>query len=199
MSRLVGLGSALAAAGAVHAAINSRSLRQPRLGAPATDGVSVLIPARDEAAGIADCVRSIGPVDELLVLDDQSRDGTAVQAATAGARAIAGVEPPPGWLGKPWACAQLAAAARGDVLIFVDADVRLAPGAVGAAVDLLVRSGLDVVCPFPQQVAGGLAERLVQPLLQWSWLTTLPLPLAERSPRPSLTAACGQFLVIRRR
>jgi len=199
VSRLVGLGSALAAAGAVHAAINARSLRRPRLGAPAADGVSVLIPARDEAAGIADCVRSIGPVGELLVLDDQSRDGTADRASTAGARVIAGSAPPPGWLGKPWACAQLAAAAHGDVLVFVDADVRLTPGAVAAAVDLLVRSGLDVVCPFPQQVAGGLPERLVQPLLQWSWLTTLPLPLAERSPRPSLTAACGQFLVIRRR
>jgi hypothetical protein len=106
--------------------------------------------------------------------------------------------PPAGWLGKPWACAQLAAAASGDVLVFVDADVRLAPGAVAAAVRLLEDTELDVVCPFPRQHAGSLGERLVQPLLQWSWLTFLPLRLAERSPRPSLTAACGQFLVIRR-
>jgi hypothetical protein len=84
------------------------------------------------------------------------------------------------------------------VLVFVDADVRLRPGAVDAAVALLTGSGLDVVCPFPRQEAVTLAERLVQPLLQWSWLTTLPLRAAERSPRPSLTAACGQFLVIRR-
>jgi glycosyl transferase family 21 len=65
-------------------------------------------------------------------------------------------------------------------------------------VALLDDTGLDVVCPFPRQVAVTAAERLVQPLLQWSWLTTLPLRVAERSRRPSLTAACGQFLVIRR-
>ena len=111
---------------------------------------------------------------------------------------MSGAALPPGWLGKPWACAQLAAATDADVLVFVDADVRLAPGAVPAAVALLLAAGLDVVCPFPRQLAVTPAERLVQPLLQWSWLTTLPLRLAERSPRPSLTAACGQFLVVRR-
>jgi hypothetical protein len=62
----------------------------------------------------------------------------------------------------------------------------------------LVAANLDIVCPFPRQLAVTPAERLVQPLLQWSWLTTLPLRIAERSPRPSLTAACGQFLVVRR-
>jgi hypothetical protein len=196
--RPVAAGSALALAGAVHAAVNARRLRRPELGARAASRFSVLIPARDEADDIGACVAAAGPVDELLVLDDQSQDGTAERAAAAGARVLAGTPPPPGWLGKAWACAQLAAAASGDVLVFVDADVRLAPGAAGAAVAQLERPGLDVLCPFPRQVAGSLAERLVQPLLQWSWLTTLPLPLAERSPRPSLTAACGQFLVIRR-
>ena len=191
-------GSALAVAGAVQALVNADRLRRPLAGATADSRVSVLIPARDEAADIAGCIAAIGAAPELLVLDDQSSDGTAARAAAAGARVLAGRPPPPGWLGKPWACEQLAAAATGDVLVFVDADVRLAPGAVTAAVALLEQSGLDVLCPFPRQVAGTLAERLVQPLLQWSWLTTLPLALAERSPRPSLTAACGQFLVIRR-
>ena len=50
--------------------------------------------------------------------------------------------------------------------------------------------------PYPRQLAETVGERLVQPLLQWSWLTTLPLRLAERSPRPSLTAANGQLLVV---
>ncbi|WP_345714047.1 glycosyltransferase, partial [Kineococcus glutinatus] len=97
---------------------------------------------------------------------------------------------------KAHACAQLAAAARGDVLVLVDADVTLAPHAVAAAVDLLCRSGLDLVSPYPRQVAATAAERLVQPLLQWSWLTTLPLRTAETSRRPSLSAANGQFLVV---
>lgn len=156
----------------------------------------VLVPARDEAARIAACVRSAGG--RVIVLDDGSTDGTADVAAGAGATVRRGAAPPPGWLGKAWACHQLAAATDADVLVFVDADVELAPGAVPAAIALLDNHDLDVVCPFPRQHAEGWAERLVQPLLQWSWLTTLPLRLAERSPRPSLTAACGQFLVVRR-
>jgi hypothetical protein len=111
-------------------------------------------------------------------------------------KVLTGEPLPPGWLGKPHACAQLAAAATGSVLVFIDADVRLAPHAVAAAVSLLRGSGLDLVSPYPRQIAESMAERLMQPLLQWSWLTTLPLRWAERSHRPSSAAANGQFLVV---
>jgi len=57
-------------------------------------------------------------------------------------------------------------------------------------------ASFDVVSPYPRQLAGSSPERLVQPLLAWSWLTTLPLRLAERSPRPSLSAANGQLLAL---
>jgi hypothetical protein len=183
--------------GAVHAAVNARLLRRPPSAGPRRE-VPILIPARDEAAQIARCVTALRDQGDVLVLDDGSRDGTADIAAAAGARVLSGTPPPPGWLGKPWACAQLAAAVPGDVLVFVDADVQVDPDGVRRAVALLDAAGLDVVCPFPAQLTGTAAERLVQPLLQWSWLTTLPVRLAERSPRPSLTAACGQFVVVRR-
>jgi glycosyltransferase involved in cell wall biosynthesis len=160
--------------------------------------LSILVPARNEATVIGACVRSLTEQGHVLVLDDESSDGTAAIARAAGAEVLVGTSPPPGWLGKPWACAQLAGATSPDILVFVDADVRLSPGAVAAAVAVLDAAGLDVVCPFPRQLAATSAERLIQPLLQWSWLTTLPLRVAERSPRPSLTAACGQFLVVRR-
>jgi hypothetical protein len=112
-------------------------------------------------------------------------------------RVLTGVAPPPGFLGKPHACAQLAAAARGEVLVYVDADVVLAPHAVAAAVALLRGPRpLDLLSPWPRQVAAGVAGRLVQPLLAWSWLTTLPLRIAERSARPSMAAANGQFLLV---
>ena len=78
-----------------------------------------------------------------------------------------------------------------------DADVVLAPEAVAATVALLADTGLDLVSPYPRQDAPG-ATRLVQPLLQWSWLTFLPLRLAERSARPSLSAANGQLLAVTR-
>lgn len=192
-----------ACAGAVHAALNARLLRRPDPGdhrpVPA---VPVLVPARDEQGRVGRCVRSLVGQDgvaRVVVLDDGSRDGTAEEAGAAGAEVVHGRPLPGGWLGKPWACAQLAERAGDvEVLAFVDADVQLEPGAVAAALRLMQASGLDVVCAAPRQEAGTTAERLVQPLLQWSWLTTLPLRLAERSPRPSLTSAVGQFVLVRR-
>lgn len=140
-------------------------------------------------------------------MDDSSDDGTAavVQAIAADwagppLRLMAASAVPAGWLGKSAACAQLAAAAdpRCDVLVFLDADVRLEPGAVAASVALMRALRLDLVCPYPRQEAVGLVERLAQPLLQWSWLTFLPLRVAERSGLPSLGAANGQLLVVDR-
>ena len=201
MSRLVTVGTVAAVAGAAHAAVNARLLRRPDPDPPpSTVDVSVLVPARDEAHQLVDCLRTLinQHAAEVIVLDDESSDGTSDIARTAEARVIRGTPPPDGWLGKPHACRQLAAAAGGEVLAFVDADVRLEPGAIAAAVDLLYRHGLDWVSPYPRQIAITPAERLVQPLLQWSWLTLLPLRVAERSARPSLAAANGQFLVVRR-
>ena len=165
---------------------------------PGRATVSVLIPARDEAGSIGTCLETIDGADEVIVLDDASTDDTAAIAAAHGATVIRGTAPRQGSLGKPHACRQLASAARCDVLVFLDADVRLSPGAVRAAAGLLESSGLDLISPLPRQVAGTLAERLVQPLLAWSILTFLPLGAAARSARPSLGAANGQFLVVRR-
>ncbi|MEN3356818.1 MAG: hypothetical protein V7637_800 [Mycobacteriales bacterium] len=204
-------GSVAAAAGAVHAAVNGRLLRRPVADPPGCRAaVSVLLPVRDEAHRLEPCLRSLlGQVGlarmELLVLDDGSTDGTAalarrIIAGSPRARLLTGRPPPAGWLGKPHACQQLAdaAAADGDVLLFVDADVVLAPHAVAATVDLLHRHRLDLVSPYPRQRAGTVPERLVQPLLQWSWLTFLPLRLAEVAARPSLATANGQLLAVRR-
>lgn len=204
---LTAAGSGLALAGTLHTAWNLRRLRVPPADPPPVrEPVSVLLPVRDEAARVAACVRSLLAQEgveelEVLVLDDGSTDGTAdvvrrVAAGDSRLRLLQGRPLADGWLGKPHACQQLADAARGDVLVFVDADVTLAPHAVAASVALLRESGLDLVSPYPRQVTGTVAERLVQPLLQWSWLTTLPLRLAERSPRESLAAANGQLLVV---
>ena len=210
---MVAVGSAGAAVATVHSMVNAALLRQPTDPAtvnPAATGpapVSVLLPVRDEAHRVTACLRSLlaQDVSEILVLDDGSIDGTAevvrrVAADDRRVRLLVGTAPPAGWLGKPHACQQLADAAdpAHDVLVFVDADVVLAPGAVAAAVELMHTTGLDLVCPYPRQLTGSVGERLVQPLLQWSWLTFLPLRLAERSARPSLAAANGQFLLVGR-
>jgi hypothetical protein len=206
--RLTQLGSAGAAALTVHALVNLRDLRVPDDDPPPVpETVSVLLPVRDEEGRVGACLVSVLDqirVDrlEVLVLDDGSSDRTAdvvrsIAATDPRVRLLTGgAEVPRGWLGKTWACHRLAAEARGTALVFVDADVRFAPHAIAAAVSLLRRSGLDLVSPYPRQLALTLGERLVQPLLQWSFLSTLPLRAAERSPRSSLSAANGQFLAV---
>ena len=192
-----------------HTAYNLTILRTPSSHPPAVaERVSILVPVRDEADRIGSCLEALlassGLLDvEVLVLDDGSSDGTAdvVRRCAAGDPRLTlidgGDSPlPDGWLGKTWACERLARAASGSVLVFVDADVVVAPHGVAAAVVLMRHSGLDLVCPYPRQLADGVVPRLVQPLLQWSWATLLPLGLAESSPRESLVAANGQLLVV---
>ncbi|MCV2491371.1 glycosyltransferase [Geodermatophilus sp. YIM 151500] len=210
----------LAVVGAGHAAVNAGLLRRPPGDPPPVHRrVVVVLPVRDEEHRVGDCLAAVlaqRGVDDLcvVVVDDGSADGTTAVVrgvADPRVRLVTADPPPPGWLGKPHACATGAAHAGtraagevhggsrpDDVLVFVDADVRLAPRAVAAAVAVLDEHGLDLVSPWPRPLAASAAERLVQPLSPWLWATTLPLRLAERSRRPSLAAANGQFLVVRR-
>ncbi|SCE90132.1 Glycosyltransferase like family 2 [Micromonospora viridifaciens] len=195
-----------------HTLVNAaRWLRRPAAGpVEVTEPVAVLLPLRDEATRVAPCLRALlaqrGVPDlRIVVLDDGSADGTAdVVRAVAGddprLTLLTGAALPPGWLGKPHACWQLAT--RTDpapaVLAFVDADVVLTPYAVAAAVTELRAAGATLLSAYPRIVVRTAADRLVQPLLQWLWLTFLPLRAMERSSRPSLAAAGGQFLVVDR-
>jgi hypothetical protein len=209
--RLLRVCAGLSVVAALHAALNSRLLRRPpAVPGPVPRRVTVVVPARDEADQIEGCLAAVldqrGVPDlRVVVVDDGSTDGTAerVMGVPDARVALLPATPPgPGWLGKPNACAQGAAAidqaSPDDVLVFLDADVRLMPDAIASAVAVLDESALDLVSPWPRQLTGSAAERLVQPLQQWLWATLLPLRLAERSPRPSLAAANGQFLVVRR-
>jgi hypothetical protein len=185
-----------------HTAVNTLLLRRLPRGASTGEKVAVLLPLRDEADRVTPCLESLlaqrgVPGLTIYVLDDNSTDGTAdVVRAVAGdrVRLLAGAAlPDTGWLGKPHACHQLAEAAHdADVLSFVDADVVLAPDAIASATALLRETGATLLSPYPLITGTG---RLVQPLLQWSWLTFLPLRAVERSRRPSLAAAGGQWLI----
>jgi hypothetical protein len=167
----------------------------------------VLVPARDEAANVERCVRAAlacePRADEVLVYDDASSDGTAEIVARLAAedgrvRLLRGGPLPEGWVGKPHACHHLAAAAAGDVLVHVDADVALAPEGIGRLASLLHDRGAAVVTAAPRQETGTFAERLVVPLLHLTYLAWLPLPLVWRSRDPRFLVANGQLLAVRR-
>jgi hypothetical protein len=176
------------------------------IGAPTIGPITICIPARNEArrlpALIADLRAQIGvPLLRVLILDDVSSDGThaAAVGAVAGDKRFTvlrnDIEPSPGWTGKAAACARLSELVDAPMLIFLDADIRLAPNAVAAAAAEFHRRDVALLSPWPGQRAGSAAEALVQPLLCWSWASTLPISVANRSTRPSTAVACGQFLV----
>jgi len=205
----VAVGAVGAWVATAHTAYNLHRMRTPPVDPPVVgERVSVLVPARDEAERIGPCLVALLASQrlrdlEVLVLDDGSTDATAevVRRTAQGDGRVrlvdGGDDPlPDGWLGKTWACARLADEATGSVLVFVDADVTVASHGIAASIALMRRGALDLVSPYPRQEADGALPRLVQPLLQWSWATLLPLGPAETSPRESLVAANGQLLVV---
>ena len=188
------------------AIVNLRLLRAPRPAA-GRPSVSVLIPARNEAANIAgavDCVLRNRDVElELLVLDDGSTDATASILAAIDdprLRVIAGGGAlPAGWSGKQYACARLGQAARHELLVFVDADVRLLPdalsrlaGAMEAGPELGLAGGV------PRQITETWSERLLLPLIHLLLLGYRPIWLDRDRLEPGFAAGCGQLFVARR-
>ncbi|MEJ2289841.1 MAG: glycosyltransferase family 2 protein [Deinococcales bacterium] len=178
-----------------------------RVGAP-TPLVSLLVPARDEAANIQACVRSLlaqtYPNLEIIVLDDRSEDATRTLLELERARdgrlnVLAGEELPAGWTGKNWACHQLSLAARGEVLLFADADtVFIEPDAVLAIVGGLQAHRVDLLSGLPKQVLGTLGETLVVPMFYWALLSFTPLAAALLWRRAPFARAVGQLMAFRR-
>lgn len=189
-----------------------RPFREAALAAP--DGVSVLIPARDEAANIERCVRAAaaarGPVAEIIVYDDGSTDGTGevltrLQAEVPILEVVRGGALPAGWVGKPHALHCLSARARTGLLLNIDADVTLDEDGVlrmlsllGSPLEVPGGLGADLVTAVPRQRTGGFVERMMIPLLHLSYVAWLPMPLIHRTSDPRVLAANGQLLLVRR-
>lgn len=172
-----------------------------------TDSISLLIPMRDEAENVDELLHALDQVDgihhiEVIALDDQSSDETARRLKESNRsylQVLDGEELPPGWLGKPHAMQQLSLAAKGEILVFIDADVRLAPDGINRAIAVMRQNDWRFISPYPRQLAISFVERMVQPLLQWSWFASVPLRFAAWRLVPSMAVGNGQFFVITKR
>jgi hypothetical protein len=188
--------------------------REPQFGSCSETGscalptaVSVLIPARNEerviAASLASLLASRGVEIEIVVLDDASTDRTAeivrgFAEKDARVRLRTSAPLPRGWNGKQHACYSLAAAARSEILCFLDADVRLAPEALASMTAFLRGSGSDLVSGFPRQETDSPLECLLLPLIHFVLLSYLPLAGMRALSAPGLAVGCGQFLMVGR-
>lgn len=169
--------------------------------------ISVLIPARNEALRIAGTLQSLqgqgSSLGEVLVLDDHSTDNTSEVVLSfvpsiPNLKVISGTGLPPGWCGKNFACSQLAAAARCDLLVFLDADVQLKPGALNSLAEFMSRHPhVDLASGIPQQTLGSFWEKILIPQIHFILMGFLPLKAMRSTLDPGFAAACGQLMVIR--
>ena len=187
--------------------LNLKSFRFPKITSISNPPprISVLIPARNEEARLRPCLSTLSdsdyPILEILVLDDHSTDGTAqlVEQRIKGdsrIRLLSGKPLPEGWVGKPWACHQLSKEAKGDYLLFVDADTRFSDITIANAVTLAHEEKADLISLWPYLESLTWSERLVIPFVHLFILFYLP-HWAKGSLR-CLGAANGQFVLFRR-
>lgn len=162
--------------------------------------VSVIIPARNEERSIGATVRAFldqtyAPL-EVIVVDDRSTDATgsilaSIAASDSRLTVIRGEEMPDRWLGKPWALHQGSQRARGELLLFVDADIHYEPDGVAAAVARMVESGSGLLTLLPRIVMRGFWEHVAMPNLATTLFSGLPVWLTNNSSRFALFAIGG--------
>lgn len=166
--------------------------------------VSVLIPARDEAEGIAKSVKaalkSEGVTVEVVVLDDASTDATpdivsAMSKRDPRVRLIPGSPLPEGWNGKQHACWQLAKQAQYSNLLFIDADVRLSSDAIERLLVQRAQSKALLLSAFPYQETETFWEKLLIPMMHFILLGFLPLDRMRATTDPAFAAGCGQLFL----
>ncbi len=168
------------------------------------DKVSILIPARDEGDNILTLLQSIHEQDypnyEVIVLDDGSSDNTYQLCADfaekhSGFKVLKGDDLPADWLGKNYACYQLAQQAKGDFFLFLDADEKVHNGLINSAVHRMYLRNLSLLSLFANQEMHTTGEKLVVPLMHYILLNLLPLQLVYLVKNPSVAAASGQFML----
>ena len=169
--------------------------------------ISILIPARNEEENIKRCIISLTKQDyeniEILVLDDNSTDDTArivleLSQKDPRIKLYSGEPLKKGWLGKSYACWQLSKYAKGDYLIFTDADTLHFPNSISSSVACLLRYNLDALSVFPKEITVTLHERMIVPFGKYMILSFVPLYLIRKSKSVLFCTAIGQFMLFKR-
>lgn len=181
--------------------------------------VSICIPARNEQDVIQRCLESAliqnYPNFEVIVLDDESSDRTPQileklkRSRPHTLKVLQGKPKPEDWLGKPWACRQLAEEANGEILIFIDADTWLNKNMVPNIVRTMGHDVVDFLTIWPKQQLVTFWEKTVIPLVYYALLTLLPARYVYNAPawvpemlkpmiRPLFAAACGQCMAFKK-
>ncbi len=169
--------------------------------------ISIMIPARNEAKNIKTCVSSLLKQDycniEILVLDDNSTDDTSlivkrISKKDGRVKLITGKPLKEGWIGKSYACHQLAKHAKGEYLLFTDADTLYFKNAVSSTVGCLIKNKLDALSAIPKQIMVSIHERLVVTWVHFGILSLLPLIMIKKSRYPLFCTANGQCMLFKR-
>jgi hypothetical protein len=187
--------------------VNLRLYRAPRESDGDKAHVAVLVPARDEERNIGACIASVlaneGVTLDVFVLDDASQDRTAEivrEMAVHDARVhlVQTQSLPAGWNGKQRACWLLAQQASAPLLLFLDADVRLAPDTIARCAAEMQATGVALLSGFPRQITVGWMEQMLLPLVHFVLLGFLPIAQMRRSTGTAYSAGCGQFFLAER-
>jgi chlorobactene glucosyltransferase len=190
--------------------LNLKSIRTPSTRAKTPKQpplISVLVPARNEAENIGNCLESLRSQDypnfEVVVLDDNSEDNTAAIVTgyarrDSRIRLISGKPLPDDWAGKPFACQQLAEEARGSWLLFVDADTTHASHMLRSVLALAMQLKTSMLSGFPRQINRSLPQKIAVPLIYFIIIGWVPLWWIHRSKSKMASIAIGQFLFFSR-
>lgn len=186
---------------------NFLTIRIPKRDEEVKKAVTVLAPMRNEAENVPEFISALSAQMgvkniKFIVVNDGSTDKTAelLHTVIGSDLRFTVIDSPTqrdGWLGKVSALQSGYEESTSDYIITLDADVRLEPNAIMRAITQLERLKLDFISPYPRQIAQTFPEKLIQPLLHWSWMSTIVLRLAEKFPRRSTAVANGQFFVVR--
>lgn len=169
--------------------------------------VSILVPARNEESNIKKCVESLikqnYPRFELIVLDDNSTDNTLKvlkkqKKKHRELKIVKGKKLPLDWQGKNWACHQLSRKAKGDLLLFTDADTIHSTNSLRYSVNCLIREKVDVVSLFPKQVMESFGEKLFMPIAWWSLFSVHNHYLTRKNKWP-FPVMIGQFMLFKKK